>query len=45
MNHVGVYENINVARKSEIYILDRVDVCWEHFEIKSYDILLVYNKK
>ena len=52
MNHVGMYENINVARRSEIYILDRVDVCWEYFEIKSYDIendnfpiILVYNKK
>ena len=52
MNHAGVYDNINVARRSEIYILDRVDVWWEHFEIKSFDIendnfsiLLVYNKK
>ena len=52
MNHLGVYENINVVRRSEIYIFDRVDVCYEHFEIKSYDIendnfsiLLVYNKK
>ena len=52
MNHVGVYENINVARRSEIYILDRVDICQEHFEIKTYDIendnfsiFLVYNKK
>ena len=52
MDHVGVYENINVARRSEIYISERVDVCEEHFEIKSHDIendnfsiLLVYNKK
>ena len=45
MNHVGVYENINVVRRSEIYIFDRVDVCLECFKVvlkqcfkKSYDI-------
>ena len=52
MNHVSVYENINVARRSKIYIFDRVDVCAEHFEIKNndiendnYSILLLYDKR
>ena len=26
VNHVGVYENINVVRRSEIYKFDRADV-------------------
>ena len=43
---------MNVVRRSKMYIFDRVDVCSEYFEIKSYDIendnyliLLVYNEK
>ena len=38
MNHVGVRENINVGRRSKIYLLDRVGVCYEYYKIKSYDI-------